>query len=258
MSDATVVAEKHGAPSGVRPLASRPLLEVRDLDVAYGDVQVVYSVGLEVREHELVGLVGGNGSGKSTILRVVSGMLRPKRGSVTFEGREIGGMTPHHLVDIGVAHVPMGRQLFPGMTVEENLEMGAFLPRAKRRRRENLERVYGFFPSLREKRRLFAGSLSGGEQQMIAIGRALMSEPKLLLMDEPSLGLAPLVVREVMRVIAALRDLELTVLLVEQNVRQVLKVTDRAYVLEQGRLVVHGPSPELMQDPQVKRAYLGL
>ncbi|HWG84894.1 MAG TPA: ABC transporter ATP-binding protein [Deinococcales bacterium] len=234
------------------------MLAVRDLDVAYGDVQVVYGVSLEVRERELVGLVGGNGSGKSTILRVVSGMLRPRRGSITYAGREIAGMTPHHLVDIGVAHVPMGRQLFPGMTVEENLEMGAFLPRAKARRRENLAKVYDFFPSLREKRKLFAGSLSGGEQQMIAIGRAIMSEPKLLLLDEPSLGLAPLVVREVMRVIAALRDLDLTVLLVEQNVRQVLKVTDRAYVLEQGRLVVHGASRDLLQDEQVKRAYLGL
>ena len=246
------------APAATTAATTAPMLAVRDLDVAYGDVQVVYGVSLEVRERELVGLVGGNGSGKSTILRVVSGMLRPRRGSITYAGREIAGMTPHHLVDIGVAHVPMGRQLFPGMTVEENLEMGAFLPRAKARRRENLAKVYDFFPSLREKRKLFAGSLSGGEQQMIAIGRAIMSEPKLLLLDEPSLGLAPLVVREVMRVIAALRDLDLTVLLVEQNVRQVLKVTDRAYVLEQGRLVVHGASRDLLQDEQVKRAYLGL
>lgn len=240
------------------PAGAAPLLDLRDLDVAYGDVQVVFGVSLQVGARELVGLVGGNGSGKSTILRVVSGMLRPRAGRVLLESREIGGASAHQLADLGVAHVPMGRQLFPGMTVEENLEMGAYLRRTKPRRKRNLENVYAFFPRLLEKRKLFAGSLSGGEQQMIAIGRALMSEPKLLLMDEPSLGLAPLVVREVMRVIASLRDLHLTVLLVEQNVRQVLRVTDRAYVLEHGRLVVHGPSRELMDDPEVKRAYLGL
>lgn len=246
------------APAHDRAANEAPLLDVRDLDVAYGDVQVVFGVSLQVQPQELVGLVGGNGSGKSTILRVVSGMLRPRGGQVLLGGREIGGMSAHSLADLGVAHVPMGRQLFPAMTVEENLEMGAYLGRTKPRRKQNLERVYAFFPRLLEKRGAFAGSLSGGEQQMIAIGRALMSEPRLLLMDEPSLGLAPMVVREVMRVIASLRDLDLTVLLVEQNVRQVLKVTDRAYVLEHGRLVVHGPSAELMENPEVKRAYLGL
>jgi branched-chain amino acid transport system ATP-binding protein len=234
------------------------LLSVNNLDVAYGDVQVVYNVSLEVRPQELIGLVGGNGSGKSTILRVVSGMLKPKTGNVIFENLEIGGKTPHALTDLGIAHVPMGRQLFPGMSVEENLCMGAYLPRTKPRRKQNLEKVYDFFPRLLEKRQLFAGSLSGGEQQMIAIGRALMSEPKLMLMDEPSLGLAPLVVKEVMNVISSLRKLQLTVLLVEQNVRQVLKVTDRAYVLEHGKLVVTGASSELMENAEVKRAYLGL
>jgi branched-chain amino acid transport system ATP-binding protein len=234
------------------------ILTVKNLDVAYGDVQVVYEVSLEIRPQELIGLVGGNGSGKSTILRVVSGMLKPKAGQVLFGQLEIGGKTPHDLTELGIAHVPMGRQLFPGMSVEENLEMGAYLPRTKPRRKQNLEKVYDFFPRLLEKRKLFAGSLSGGEQQMIAIGRALMSEPKLLLMDEPSLGLAPLVVKEVMNVISSLRKLELTVLLVEQNVRQVLRVTDRAYVLEHGKLVVTGASSELMENAEVKRAYLGL
>lgn len=234
------------------------LLEVQKLDVAYGDVQVVYGVSLEIFPQELIGLVGGNGSGKSTILRVVSGMLKAKTGSVLFQNQEISGKTPHDLTDLGIAHVPMGRQLFPDMTVEENLEMGAYLPRTKARRKQNLAGVYSFFPSIFEKRKLFAGSLSGGEQQMIAIGRALMSEPKLLLMDEPSLGLAPKVVKEVMQVIASMRSLQLTVLLVEQNVRQVLKITDRAYVLEHGKLVVTGPSSELMENPDVKRAYLGL
>ncbi len=234
------------------------VLEVQNLELAYGDVQVVFNVSLHVRARELVGLVGGNGSGKSTILRAISGMLRPKNGSILFEGKEIGGLAPFLLTELGVAHVPMGRQLFAAMSVEENLEMGAYIKRAKGRKRTNLERVYNFFPRLLEKRRFAAGMLSGGEQQMVAIGRALMSEPRLLLMDEPSLGLAPKVVSEVMHVIADLRLLELTVLLVEQNVRQVLKVTDRAYVLEQGRLVVDGPSSMLLENEEVKRAYLGI
>jgi branched-chain amino acid transport system ATP-binding protein len=237
---------------------SNSLLTVTNLDVAYGDVQVVFDMNMHVQSQELVGLVGGNGSGKSTILRVISGMLKPKNGTIKLGDKEIGGVTPHELTDLGVAHVPMGRQLFPAMTVEENLEMGAYLKRTKPRKRENLEKVYKFFPRLQEKRKLFAGSLSGGEQQMIAIGRALMSEPKLLLMDEPSLGLAPKVVKEVMQVISSLRQLSLTVLLVEQNVRQVLKVTDRAYVLEHGKLVVDGPSAGLLENPEVKRAYLGI
>jgi branched-chain amino acid transport system ATP-binding protein len=244
--------------TSTNPVKPPAMLEVQNLDVAYGDVQVVYGVSLEIFPQELIGLVGGNGSGKSTILRVVSGMLKAKTGSVLFENQEISGKTPHDLTDLGIAHVPMGRQLFSNMTVEENLEMGAYLPRTKARRKQNLNSVYQFFPRLLEKRKLFAGSLSGGEQQMIAIGRALMSEPKLLLMDEPSLGLAPRVVKEVMQVIASMRSLQLTVLLVEQNVRQVLKVTDRAYVLEHGKLVVTGPSSELMENPDVKRAYLGL
>jgi branched-chain amino acid transport system ATP-binding protein len=237
---------------------SNPLLTVSNLDVAYGDVQVVFNMNMHINNQELVGLVGGNGSGKSTILRVVSGMLKPKKGSIKLGEKEIGGVTPHELTDLGVAHVPMGRQLFPAMTVEENLEMGAYLKRTKLRKKENLEKVYKFFPRLLEKRKLYAGSLSGGEQQMIAIGRALMSEPKLLLMDEPSLGLAPKVVKEVMEVISSLRQLSLTVLLVEQNVRQVLKVTDRAYVLEHGKLVVEGHSAGLLENPEVKRAYLGI
>jgi branched-chain amino acid transport system ATP-binding protein len=234
------------------------LLEVRDLDIAYGDVQVVFGMNMVVRQQELVGLVGGNGSGKSTILRAVSGMLKPKRGQILLQGKEISGVTPHQLTDLGVAHVPMGRQLFSAMSVEENLEMGAYIKRSKPNKKQNLEKVYAFFPRLLEKRKLFAGSLSGGEQQMIAIGRALMSEPTILLMDEPSLGLAPKVVKEVMQVIHSLRSLHLTVLLVEQNVRQVLRITDRAYVLEHGKLVIDGPSPGLLENDAIKRAYLGL
>jgi branched-chain amino acid transport system ATP-binding protein len=238
--------------------SSERVLDVTDLEVAYGDVKVVFGVSLHVNKGELVGLVGGNGSGKSTILRVVSGMLRARGGSAMYRQHNLNGVPPHTITDLGVAHVPMGRQLFGQMTVEENLLMGAYLPRTKARRSQNLQRVYDFFPRLSEKKAAMAASLSGGEQQMVAIGRALMSEPEVLLMDEPSLGLAPLVVREVMRVIGSLRELGLTVLLVEQNVRQVLKVTDRTYVLELGQLVKVGPSADLLDDPAIRRAYLGV
>ncbi|WP_216326606.1 ABC transporter ATP-binding protein [Deinococcus aestuarii] len=234
------------------------VLSAEGLEVAYGEVQVVFGVGLHVDKGELVGLVGGNGSGKSTILRVLSGMLRARAGTATYRGHNLNGVPPHKITDLGVAHVPMGRQLFGQMTVEENLLMGAYLPRTKANRAANLQKVYDFFPRLTEKRLTPAAALSGGEQQMVAIGRALMSEPEVLLMDEPSLGLAPLVVSEVMRVIGSLRELGLTVLLVEQNVRQVLKVTDRTYVLELGRLVKEGPSRELMGDPDIIKAYLGV
>ncbi|SMB82756.1 ABC transporter ATP-binding protein [Deinococcus hopiensis] len=234
------------------------VLNAEALEVAYGEVQVVYGISLHVDKGELVGLVGGNGSGKSTILRVLSGMLRARAGTATYRGQNLNGVPPHRITDLGVAHVPMGRQLFGQMSVEENLLMGAYLPRTKANRAANLQKVYDFFPRLTEKRLTSAAALSGGEQQMVAIGRALMSEPEVLLMDEPSLGLAPLVVSEVMRVIGSLRELGLTVLLVEQNVRQVLKVTDRTYVLELGRLVKEGPSQELMGDPDIIRAYLGV
>jgi len=244
----------HPQPAGSR----ERVLDVVSLDVAYGEAQVVFGVSLHVDKGELVGLVGGNGSGKSTILRVLSGMIRARGGTATYRGRNLNGTPAYQITDMGVAHVPMGRQLFGQMSVEENLIMGAYLPRTKPHRAQNLQRVYDFFPRLVEKKNTPAAALSGGEQQMVAIGRALMSEPEVLLMDEPSLGLAPLVVKEVMRVIASLRELGLTVLLVEQNVRQVLKVTDRAYVLEQGRLVTEGPSAQLLHDPEVKRAYLGI
>jgi branched-chain amino acid transport system ATP-binding protein len=234
------------------------VLNVEHLEVAYGEVQVVFGVGLHVSKGELVGLVGGNGSGKSTILRVLSGMLRARGGTAAYRQHNLNGVPPHKITDLGVAHVPMGRQLFGQMTVEENLLMGAYLPRTRARRAQNLQKVYDFFPRLVEKRSTPAAALSGGEQQMVAIGRALMSEPEVLLMDEPSLGLAPLVVSEVMRVIGSLRELGLTVLLVEQNVRQVLKVTDRTYVLELGKLVKVGPSRDLMGDPDIIKAYLGV
>ena len=239
-------------------MAASPILQVNNVDLGYGELQVVFGVSLKVGSHELVGLVGGNGSGKSTILRAVSGMIRPWGGEILFDGHKIGGGAPHDLAALGVAHVPMGRQLFPNMSVEENLSLGAYLPAARKYRAESFERVYELFPDLQKKRKDMAGALSGGQQQMVAIGRALMLRPKMLLMDEPSLGLAPLLVKEVMGVIRRVSETGLPILLVEQNVMQVLKVSDRTYVLENGKLVIHGPSEELMGNPVVKKAYLGL
>lgn len=238
--------------------ARERVLELIDTDLGYGELHVVFAVSLHVHAGELVGLVGGNGSGKSTILRAVSGMIRPFAGQILFEGEEVGGLKPHDLALRGLAHVPMGRQLFPDMTVEENLSLGAYLPPARKRREEGFEKVYSVFPDLYDKRKAAAGSLSGGQQQMVAIGRALMLHPRMLIMDEPSLGLAPLLVREVMRVIRGVADTGMPILLVEQNVTQVLKIADRAYVLENGRLVLDGPTDKLRGDPMIRKAYLGL
>lgn len=234
------------------------LLKLEKLDLGYGEVQVVFGVDLVVGRNELVGLVGGNGSGKSTILRAVSGMIRPRGGRITFDGEDVAGLTPHQMALRGLAHVPMGRQLFPDMSVHENLMMGAHLPQARKRRAEGFERVYGLFPDLHGKRTAMAGSLSGGQQQMVAIGRALMLHPKMLLMDEPSLGLAPVLVRDVMQVIRTVAESGMPILLVEQNVSQVLRISDRAYVLDNGHLVTQGESAALMNDPVVRRAYLGV
>ena len=236
----------------------RALLEVRNVDLGYDRLKVVDDVSVEVGSHELVGLVGGNGSGKSTILRAISGMISPWSGEIHFDGQLVNGRKPHQMAELGLAHVPMGRQLFPDMSVEENLKLGAFLPSAREQRAENLKRVYDLFPDLAGKRRQPAGALSGGQQQMVAVARALMLGPKMLIMDEPSLGLAPRLVQDVMQVIRTVADSGLPILLVEQNVMQVLKVSDRAYVLENGRLVIHGPSSELLGNEEVKRAYLGI
>ncbi len=240
------------------PAEPRRMLDVIDADLGYGELQVVFGVSLHVNVGELVGLVGGNGSGKSTILRAVSGMIKPRSGKIMLDGKDVTGLKPHALALRGLAHVPMGRQLFPDMTVEENLSLGAYLPPARARRAEGFERVYQLFPDLQNKRRIQAGALSGGQQQMVAIGRALMLHPKVLIMDEPSLGLAPLLVREVMQVVRRVSETGMPILLVEQNVTQVLKISDRAYVLENGRLVLDGPSVQLQGDPMIRRAYLGL
>jgi branched-chain amino acid transport system ATP-binding protein len=239
-------------------MAGRPILEVENLELGYGSLKVVFGVSLHVDEGELVGLVGGNGSGKSTILRAISGMIAPWSGRIVFDGDEISAVRPHHMAEKGLAHVPMGRQLFPNMTVEDNLMLGAYLPQARAERDRNLKRVYDLFPDLVTFANARAAQLSGGQQQMVAIARALMLGPKMLIMDEPSIGLSPLLVKEVMAAIRRVAETGLPILLVEQNVKQVLNVSHRVYVLENGRLVLDGPSAELQGHPMIRKAYLGL
>jgi branched-chain amino acid transport system ATP-binding protein len=239
-------------------MTEQPVLEVVDVDLGYGSLKVVSGASLHVARGELVGLVGGNGSGKSTILRGISGMIAPWSGRIVFDGRETGSVRPHEMARRGLAHIPMGRQLFPNMSVEENLLLGAFLPTARPHRSENLRRVYGLFPELEKSADAPAGQLSGGQQQMVAIARGLMLGPKMLIMDEPSLGLSPLLVRAVMAAIRRVAETDLAILLVEQNVKQVLNVSHRTYVLENGRIVLEGPSVELQGHPMIKKAYLGL
>ena len=237
---------------------AQPILSVDHVDLGYGSLTVVFDFSLHVDKGELVGLVGGNGSGKSTVLRAISGMIRPFKGKILFDGEEVSGAKPHQMAQRGLAHVPMGRQLFANMSVYENLLLGAYLPAARSKRDEGLERVYQLFPDLKKYTASAAGQLSGGQQQMVAIGRAIMLDPKMLIMDEPSLGLSPLLVKEVMASIRRVANTGLPILLVEQNVKQVLTISDRAYVLENGRHVLDGPSAELEGHPMIKKAYLGL
>jgi branched-chain amino acid transport system ATP-binding protein len=238
--------------------AGPAVLEARGLDVFYGDVQVLWDLSFRVGRGEVVALIGANGAGKSTTLKAVSGILRPRRGAVLFRGEALGAVAPWLLVERGIVHVPEARRLFVEMSVEENLDMGALRGEAKRRRAATREQVYALFPRLKERRRQLAGTLSGGEQQMVAIGRGLMSLPALMMLDEPSLGLAPLLVREIFNVVGRIRAEGTTVLLVEQNVKQTLAIADRAYVLETGRVVREGAGRELLEDPHVKAAYLGI
>jgi branched-chain amino acid transport system ATP-binding protein len=234
------------------------MLKVEGIDVYYGDLQVLWGVSFEVPDKEIVVLVGANGAGKSTTLKAVSGLLRPKSGTISFDGIRLDQAPADRIIGHGVVHVPEARRLFREMSVEENLVMGSLSPAAKAKRKETLEWVYGLFPRLRERRRQAAGTLSGGEQQMAAIGRGLMALPKLLMFDEPSLGLAPILVQEVFEIVKRIRQEGVTVLLVEQNVRQTLALCDRAYVLENGRVVLRGTGQELMANGHVKEAYLGL
>jgi branched-chain amino acid transport system ATP-binding protein len=234
------------------------MLEVRELAACYGDLQVLFGPSLRVAAGEIVALLGSNGAGKSTLIRCITGLLRPRAGAIAFEGRPIESLAAHEVVDLGIACVPEGRQLFPQMTIEENLLLGSFLRRARAGRPRSFEKVYSLFPRLAERRAQLSGTLSGGEQQMLAVGRALMSEPRLLIVDELSLGLAPVVAKELFRTLGGIRDQGVTILLVEQNVLQTLKMADRGYVLESGRVVLDGSGAELLQDESVKKAYLAL
>jgi branched-chain amino acid transport system ATP-binding protein len=235
------------------------VLKLDRIDVYYGNIQALWRVSLTVEAGEVVTIVGSNGAGKSTILRGITGLIKPRNGPIAFEGRRIDALSPDQIVRLGVSMVPEGRELFPRMTVRENLELGAaYIDRAYVRTAESLEWVLTLFPVLRERSRQLAGTLSGGEQQMLAIGRALMSRPKLLMLDEPSLGLAPLLVAGVFRTVRQINQEGVTLLLVEQNVRQSLTLAHRAYVLENGRMVMEGKGKELIADKHVKEAYLGL
>jgi branched-chain amino acid transport system ATP-binding protein len=234
------------------------VLEVRNIDVAYGDVQVIRDVSFRVGRGEIVAMIGANGAGKSTIMRTVSGVLRPLKGEILLAGEAIHTVEPYTLIGKGLAHVPEARRLFPEMTVEENLDMGSLRGRARKERARTRERVFSIFPRLAERRRQPSGTLSGGEQQMLAIGRGLMALPRLIMFDEPSLGLAPILVQDIFNVIRTVRDEGMTVLIVEQNVRQTLALCDRAYVLENGRITQEGAGADLLRDPHVKAAYLGV
>ena len=234
------------------------MLEVRELDVAYGEVPALQGVTFQVSEGESVAVLGANGAGKSTLLRTISGLLRPRRGNVFLDGVRLDQMPPYEIAGLGIAHVPEGRRVLPEMTVEENLELGAYLPKPKAKRKETLARIYELFPRLAERRRQQAGTLSGGEQQRLAVGRGLMLLPRILMLDEPSLGLAPIVVDLTFEKIAEVRRQGIAILLVEQNVQRALSLADRGYVLEGGRVVLQGPSQTLLEDPHVKVAYLGM
>jgi branched-chain amino acid transport system ATP-binding protein len=234
------------------------MLELRSVRAGYGGFQALFDVSLEVRHGEAVGVIGPNGAGKTTLLRVISGLIRPTAGSIAMEGVDLVATPAHRIVAVGIAHVPESRRLFPRMTVEDNLKMGGFLPSARAKYRERLDFVYDLFPRMRERRRQLAGTMSGGEQQMCAIGRALMSDPKLLLLDEPSAGLAPVIVEQVFDLVKRIRAGGLNVLIVEQNVRQVLRVVDRAYLLKAGSIRAAGPASELLSSDTLREAYLGV
>jgi branched-chain amino acid transport system ATP-binding protein len=234
------------------------MLSLAAVSAGYGSFRALFDVSLEVPRGEAVGVIGPNGAGKTTLMRVISGLVPLTGGAMTFEGRSVGGLPAHRMVEQGIAHVPENRRLFARLTVEDNLRIGAFIPQARARFTVELERVYQLFPRLKDRREQLAGTLSGGEQQMCAIGRALMSRPKLLLMDEPSAGLAPLVVQQVFELVQRIRAEGLTVLIVEQNVPQVLDVVDRAYLLEVGSIKLKGTSAELKDNDFIRRSYMGL
>jgi branched-chain amino acid transport system ATP-binding protein len=233
------------------------LLELRQVDVHYGDVQALWGISIHVAPETIVSLVGANGAGKTTLLKTVSGVIHPTRGEILFTGKPLGRPRPEKVVELGISHVPEGRRLFADLTVLENLELGAFARRARPLFRESLERVLELFPVLSTRTRQIAGSLSGGEQQMLAIARGLMTQPSILMLDEPSLGLSPLVVRTMFELIQTLRRQRVTILLVEQNIYQALKISDFAFVLKTGKVTLRGKGNELLANPEVKKAYMG-
>jgi branched-chain amino acid transport system ATP-binding protein len=234
------------------------MLSLAAVSAGYGSFQALFDVSLEVAQGEAVGIIGPNGAGKTTLMRVISGLIPMREGAMTLEGRSVGGLPAHRMVEAGIAHVPENRRLFPRLSVEENLRIGAFIPQARAHFAERLDWVFSLFPRLEERRGQLAGTLSGGEQQMCAIARALMSKPKVLLMDEPSAGLAPLVVQQVFDLVHKIRAEGLTVLIVEQNVQQVLEVVDRAYLLEVGAIKLAGSSAELKDNSFIRQSYMGL
>ena len=234
------------------------MLEVSNIDTFYGKIQALWGVSLKIDEAEIVALVGGNGAGKTTLLNTISGLLRPASGSVEFLDKRIDGLKSHAIVELGMSHIPEGRRLFPDMSVRENLEMGAYTKRVWKHKQEILDKVYQLFPILKARQGQLASTLSGGEQQMVAMGRGLMSQPRLCIIDEPSSGLAPIVVDEIFQIIQGLRDQGIAIFLIEQNVQQTLEIADRAYVLENGRITLAGDSKQLLQEELIRKAYLGL
>jgi len=234
------------------------LLEIRDLHVSYGKIEVLHGISLDVGEGEIVALLGSNGAGKTTTLRAISGLIRPRSGRITMDGEVVNGLPAHRIVALGIGHAPEGRRIFGALTTEENLRLGGYLIRHDRAAlEERMEKLYQTFPRLRERRGQLAGTLSGGEQQMLAIARALMLRPRLVVLDEPSMGLAPKLVRAIFGIIARIRSEGTSILVVEQNARQALRIASRAYVLESGRIALSGPAKELVQDSRVRAAYLG-
>ncbi len=234
------------------------MLKIKNINTFYGKSQALWDLSLNINEAEIVALIGANGAGKTTLLNTVSGVLRPASGSVEFLGKRIDGLEPYRIVGLGLSHIPEGRRLFPEMTVRENLEMGAYTSGAWKQKKETLKRVYQLFPILKERASQLARTLSGGEQQMLAMGRGLMTRPRMCMFDEPSYGLAPRLLLEVFQVVKSLREQGLTVLLIEQNVRNTLEISDRAYVMENGRIAMEGKCKDLLKKEMIKKAYLGL
>lgn len=234
------------------------MLEVKDLQVYYGLIQAIKGVSFEVNQGEVIALIGANGAGKTTILHTITGLIQPKSGSVVFEGTDITKVPGHKIVSMGMAHVPEGRRVFANLSVYQNLKMGAYIQKDKKVISETLEMIYKHFPRLEERKNQLAGTLSGGEQQMLAMGRALMSSPKMILMDEPSMGLSPLLVKEVFSIIEYCHESGITILLVEQNAKMALGIADRAYVLETGNITMSGNAAEMLENEDVKKAYLGV